>query len=319
MDAEFTSTPEDYREANAVHTQLFVPPLGRTFIMGSYSVIVAFVLLVLAVDVLQQPVPTTGRRGEIVIVEMSLLLVFLPPALPALWITCHLAMKHLLLTAARRRWSLEASPPQASIRTYKPKAIRLSEPRSPRHFIAAALIAVVTVSTWIVFVTYVGNPHLRPTGSTPARANIWLHPFVLLSFNASLWAGVGLFWLSFQHRLYGRVLVRMWEKQPALWLPKSFRADDSGCTLSDRDATLIYQWSAITKFVEAETLFLLYISDHLFHMIPKRALRSEEEMIAFLQLLSRSVQNGFLLEVRGRAFPVLPIVALRSPDHPNGP
>jgi hypothetical protein len=53
-------------------------------------------------------------------------------------------------------------------------------------------------------------------------------------------------------------------------------------------------------------LFVVYPSDIVFYIVPKRGFASEDEALHYLSLLSSKVNNGFVLDQPQRGFAVIP-------------
>jgi hypothetical protein len=85
------------------------------------------------------------------------------------------------------------------------------------------------------------------------------------------------------------MLPRLWDAQPHLRLPNTVTAHDDGLRVEDANATHDYRWPAFVKFRESDRLFLLYVSQVSFIMIPKRAMPEPGNVEAFRQLLERNV------------------------------
>ncbi len=84
---------------------------------------------------------------------------------------------------------------------------------------------------------------------------------------------------------------RSWDAQPHLRLPQALEQTERGLrfTVDGGRSTFDATWPAFTKFRESQNLFLLYLSDVSFEMVPKRALAEPGQVEAFRQLLERHV------------------------------
>jgi hypothetical protein len=106
---------------------------------------------------------------------------------------------------------------------------------------------------------------------------------------------------------YLRGLLRSaWAAQPHLALPQTLEATDERILLSDPTSAHDYRWSAFTKWRESNELFLIYISEMFFHMVPKRAFETPAELEAFRQLLEGHVHSA---DAAPRGFSVQPVTA----------
>jgi len=99
---------------------------------------------------------------------------------------------------------------------------------------------------------------------------------------------------------------RMWTGQPHLHRPKRIEIAEPGVVVSDGVSRLEELWPAFSHARETKNLFLLYVSDYSFHMVPKRAFATTADTDAFREMVRRMV-----VERPGPAFPVLPA----SPAH----
>jgi hypothetical protein len=112
--------------------------------------------------------------------------------------------------------------------------------------------------------------------------------------------------------VHGRTLRGLWNGQPALSRPTRAAITNEGIIFTDNLATHRYAWLAILAFQETTNLFLLYVSDYAFHIIPKRAFISIEATDDFRHILDVYIGS------RPNAFPVLPLPPLAvSSDSPK--
>ena len=91
---------------------------------------------------------------------------------------------------------------------------------------------------------------------------------------------------------------RAWLGQPAMQLQQTVEITDAGLVIDDEQSRNEYKWNAFIRLVESRNLFLLFPSNLVFVMIPKRAV-PPGELDAFRFTLNER------LTLRG-AFPVLP-------------
>ena len=91
---------------------------------------------------------------------------------------------------------------------------------------------------------------------------------------------------------------RAWLGQPAMQLQQTVEISDAGLVIEDEQSRNEYKWNAFIRLVESRNLFLLFPSNLLFVMIPKRAI-PPDKLDAFRIMLNER------LTLRG-AFPVLP-------------
>jgi len=76
-------------------------------------------------------------------------------------------------------------------------------------------------------------------------------------------------------------------------------------TLATDLITVAYKWRAFVRFVETKNLFLLYNSEKVFTIIPKRAFASDEDIGTFRGLIREWAQS------QAKGFPVIPPLATR--------
>ena len=82
-------------------------------------------------------------------------------------------------------------------------------------------------------------------------------------------------------------------------VPTRFTFDESGVAFETTLSETRLRWTAFQKFLETDSLFILYESDRVFHMVPKRGFQSAEEMTGFLAALVHSISNGVLMPALG--------------------
>jgi hypothetical protein len=70
------------------------------------------------------------------------------------------------------------------------------------------------------------------------------------------------------------------------------------------------------KFLETETLFLLYETAAVFHIIPKRAFTEPEQLQHFLALLTTQIPSGVVIPHPPGGFPVM-LVSRRDAADPK--
>jgi len=74
----------------------------------------------------------------------------------------------------------------------------------------------------------------------------------------------------------------------------SFRilADSDGLVVSSELGELRLPWTVLRKWKESASLFLIYRSDSLFHLVPKRLFSSSDQVEAFRSLLRRNLARA---------------------------
>jgi uncharacterized membrane protein YbhN (UPF0104 family) len=103
----------------------------------------------------------------------------------------------------------------------------------------------------------------------------WL---VLLAVGGYL-AAYFLWYLPWQTR-------RRYAQHKALQSPFRIRVDEEGVFAENEYGQALLPWSFFLKWKEGRHLFLIYHTDGLFQMIPKRSIKSESDIEALRALLS---------------------------------
>ncbi len=93
-------------------------------------------------------------------------------------------------------------------------------------------------------------------------------------------------------------LRRAWRGQPGMQLRQTLVINDAGLMVSDAQSRNEYTWGAFNRLLETRNLFLLFPSDLIFIIIPKRVVPPDQ-----LQELRRLLDDRIR---RASAFPVLP-------------
>jgi len=68
-----------------------------------------------------------------------------------------------------------------------------------------------------------------------------------------------------------------------------FVASDDGFTIQMENALVKKPWSDFLKWKEGKTLFVVYISDNMFQLVPKRFFSLPEDVTSFRNLLNAKV------------------------------
>lgn len=79
----------------------------------------------------------------------------------------------------------------------------------------------------------------------------------------------------------------LFRRQKVLDGPFRILADSSGLAISSEIGEIRMPWAALRKWKESQRLFLIYHSDSLFHLVPKRLFTTSEQLDAFRGLLHR--------------------------------
>jgi YcxB-like protein len=73
-------------------------------------------------------------------------------------------------------------------------------------------------------------------------------------------------------------LKRDRQRQAIAYKPRSFTIDETGVTFNIEGYQEFKQWGHYLKFQEAKEMFLLYYSENLYHILPKRVFTDSSEI-----------------------------------------
>jgi hypothetical protein len=104
---------------------------------------------------------------------------------------------------------------------------------------------------------------------------------------------------------------RAWDGQKNLHRPHTLDMTVQGVTVSTPLSRSDYHWDAIPKFLETPNMLILYVSDLTFHLVPKRALATLEELEAFRSMCKN------LISTDRQGFEVVPQQAAQSQNSPT--
>jgi hypothetical protein len=120
------------------------------------------------------------------------------------------------------------------------------------------------------------------------------------TFSVGAWAIVFfLIWPLIFLYLRGKQYDRAWAGQPNEHLLKHWQVNDAGVVVDSGHSRSEIGWPAFRRYLETPALFMLYVSEFSFHMIPKRAFADEAQIEEFRDLLRRHIQP------QTQAFPVI--------------
>jgi hypothetical protein len=85
------------------------------------------------------------------------------------------------------------------------------------------------------------------------------------------------------------MMRRQWKRQPQLHRRVKYEIDPDSVRVTTETSTGEMTWANFIRFVESKNLFLLYPNKIVFHMIPKRAFASAEEMDSFRELATSKI------------------------------
>lgn len=84
---------------------------------------------------------------------------------------------------------------------------------------------------------------------------------------------------------------RVYEQRKDLQRPCSFSASDAGLLSSAEGVTGLKPWSDYLKWKESDSTLLLYMSDHMYQIIPKRFFASAADLDAFRSVVGQKIAN----------------------------
>ena len=82
---------------------------------------------------------------------------------------------------------------------------------------------------------------------------------------------------------------RAYKQRKDLQRPCSFSIGSTGLYISSEGLAGTKPWTDYLKWKEGKTLFLVYLSDNLYQVIPKRFFASESDLNAFREVLSQEI------------------------------
>jgi hypothetical protein len=143
----------------------------------------------------------------------------------------------------------------------------------PRRSLGILGVVVILLSLVAVYLAFFGQYSAHPGWSR------WILVAALLYLALAL--GLGIPYRS--HRTY--------QQRKDLQRPCSFSPSDSGLLFSTEGASGTKPWSDYLKWKEGRDTILLYMSDNLYQMIPKRFFASEKDLEMFRELLHQKFQR----------------------------
>ena len=142
------------------------------------------------------------------------------------------------------------------------------------HIRPRPLIGCVGIGLAVLFLAVLGFSAimLARDGGSPSLV-------VIMSALGAYLAGYFLWFIPWRAR-------RIYAQQKSLHSPIRMKVDASGVAAQNQLGQVAIPWDHIRKWKENRHLFLLYHADVLFQMIPKRCLKSAEDINALRALLS---------------------------------
>jgi hypothetical protein len=284
MQIPFQCTPGDYKEASAANgVWAMLPPqksraatiinqAGGAMIGISFAVVIFF----------SSGVTATWHVAPLALIASGLI----APAF--IFITVIQLLLKLKRTALN-------PPPAGIVQAVVPHSIPGMSPAK----------AFTSMVIWIGVMGVLGAIHLvqRSTAApTNADQPVRELPFVAVLGITFMPSVIAMTWLTVAAR---SLQIKSYvHGQPQLYAPKIFEFDETGVTIASDASQIKLRWQAIVKFVESEHLFVLYISEVFFHMVPKRALAAAGDVHEFVAALTTHVPRGVLLPRPPGGFPV---------------
>jgi hypothetical protein len=81
-----------------------------------------------------------------------------------------------------------------------------------------------------------------------------------------------------------------WKRQAIVYKPRSFAITETGAKFETEGYQEFKQWQHYNKFAESKELFLLYYSESLFHILPKRLFTDVAEIDRLRDLLQNNLK-----------------------------
>ena len=303
MQGEFTTTTADYQEAFTIHA-LVVPKRPSRRVVLEISALVEMALIGwLVYYIYTRPMPSVIPGTSPMMIDMEWTLIYLPPLVPALLWISHYCIS-LIVLRFYSKVVPERAPLAEDVRNYKYPVARPHRNRRIQVWMLIVLIVVAVASLWRYGPMIDRDLNRVPAGSSEMGITILGNPMVLMFYNAALWGAATALWIYSSRSHQKAVTFSTWKNHLASKASWTFEATELKLRGSDLTCQVEYQWSAFRRFVETENLFLLYMFDDQFHIIPKRAFSSLDDTMAFLGLLCGGIKNGLVPERRDVGFPV---------------
>ena len=139
----------------------------------------------------------------------------------------------------------------------------------PRGTYAVVGIALLVAAAWAIWYSF-SVPSLRGNG--------WL----LVGSLGLIVASGG--WIRYK-------AIRVYRQHKALQRPIHLESTAVGLYGENETGHSTTPWTDYLRWKEGKTLFLLYVSDQMFHIIPKRFFNSESDITEFRNVLAANVRR----------------------------
>lgn len=143
----------------------------------------------------------------------------------------------------------------------------------PAPFFSVVGILLIALFLWALWLSFFGSYQL------PVYANHWVFPGAAVYFvlHFSLW---------FPYKV-----KRSYRQHKSLQREFSFLVSDDGVFGQNEKGQVNVPWTEYLKWKENKKCFLLYLSDSMFQVIPKRFFQSEDAIEEFRKILKARVRS----------------------------
>ena len=141
----------------------------------------------------------------------------------------------------------------------------------PRRFLAVIGILLLGLTVFIMAASFVGH---RQSLTDPTA---WILPGILayLAFTAFVWVP--------------RKIRRSYSQRKDFQHEISMVVTSTGVESRTEQGYSVKPWTDFLKWKEGKNVFLLYVSDHLFHVVPKRFFAAHEDIDAFRNIMRQAI------------------------------
>lgn len=141
----------------------------------------------------------------------------------------------------------------------------------PRRSLAVAGVLLLGLTIFVMVASFVGH---RQSLTDPTA---WILPGILayLAFTAFVWVP--------------RKVRRSFSQRKDLQHEISMMATSAGIEARTEQGYGVKPWSDYLKWKEGKSVFLLYLSDHLFQIVPKHFFSARGDIDAFRDLIRQSI------------------------------
>jgi len=144
----------------------------------------------------------------------------------------------------------------------------------PRRSLAVLGILLLALAIFVMATSFVGH---RQSLTDPTA---WILPGILayLAFTAFVWVP--------------RKVRRSYSQRKDLQHEITLNVTHTGVEARTDQGYSVKPWSDYLRWKEGKSVFLLYLSDHLFQIVPKRFFATREDIDAFRSVISQSIGAG---------------------------